>query len=203
MSGEESNNEFNVNLSINKSDNEQPDNVQAIAEQPKPEQENVSKPKKKDGRSESSKRNLIKAREARHAKYKNKVNKYKELFGSDSEESESNDELFTSSDSDNSFIPTKYQKKKMSKQQKDINELKDIVFKLAEKQKKYREKKSKYKNKLTYFKNNEDLKDKYISPQPIVNYNIQPPPQPEPKEPKKEQYESPFLKSLRNKILDN
>lgn len=143
-----------------------------------------------DRRSITSKINAIKAREARARKRAEREQKMKELFGSS--ESEDSDTETESSDSDELVVPSKWSRKKKTKEQREIAELKSMLFKLAEKQKKSR-RRSRRRNHRSPVK----------AQTPVINYTIAPPIQPQPIE-KEEKKKSTFMDQLlKKRILEN
>jgi hypothetical protein len=147
------------------------------------------KPKKKDRRAETSRQNIVKAREAKRKKYLEQQTRMRELFSSSSDSDSDSDTSDSESSDDDIYKNSKAFIKRESKQQKEINELKNLLFKLAKKQKKYRKKKKR------------SPKPQQGQAQPVIHYNIAPPPQPIKEEPPKKK-QSIFMQSLRNKIID-
>jgi hypothetical protein len=139
---------------------------------------------KKDRRSITSKLNAQKAREARLRKKQEQEKRLEELFGNSDSETDSDSD---SDSEDEIIIPKKYRKK--TREQREIEELKEMIFKLAEKQKRSKRRKKRRK--------------KATPPpqQPIINYNIQPPKQEE--KPKEKKPQNPFMANLlKHKIID-
>lgn len=145
------------------------------------------KPKKVDRRKTSSRINIAKAREAKRRKALEKKRQLKELFGSDSESTESASE--ESDDSDDNYTHRYHKYKYQShsrKQQREIDELRQLVFKLASKDKKRRRKKKKEK--------------KDDKPQPVIHYNIEAPKFEKDEVKKPSQMNSVFANYIKNKI---
>lgn len=181
---------------VNKSDNEELSDVQ------EPEVKTLvdimadsraSFVPKVDGRTISSKRNIAKARLAKAKKKADADRRLKELFDDSGSESFSG-EGESDSDSEELMIPQKYNRKQQSKQQKEIDELKSMLFKMADKQKRDRRRRRR-----------KDRPPQRDSHTPIINYTIAPPVQQVPIVPvKKSPKKSAFLTSmLKKKILDN
>jgi len=144
-----------------------------------------------DRRSITSKLNAIKAREGRARKRAEREQKMKELFGSS--ESEDSDTETESSDSDELVVPSKWSRKKKTKEQREIAELKSMLFKLAEKQKKSRRRN----------RRNRRNRSPVKAQTPVINYTIAPPIQPQPIE-KEEKKKSTFMDQLlKKRILEN
>jgi hypothetical protein len=145
------------------------------------------KPKKVDRRKTSSRINIAKARQAKQRKAQERKRQLKELFGSDSESTESASE--ESEDSDDNYTHRYHKYKYQShsrKQQREIDELRQLVFKLASKDKKRRRKKKK-----------EKKEDK---PQPVIHYNIEAPKFDKEEVKKPREMNSVFTNYIKNKI---
>jgi len=155
------------------------------------------KPKKVDRRKTTSRINIAKAREAKLRKQQEKQRQLKELFGddSDSETSETESGESSEEDSDTQYSNKyhKYQYQRLAKRQaKEIDDLKNLVYKLAHKQKKRRNKKKK--------------KKQSKSPQQTPNINIyttksEPIDIPQPSKPRSQQ--SIFNSFLKDKLINN
>lgn len=148
--------------------------------------------KKIDRRSITSKQNALKARETRRRNYIERQRKMQELFG-DSDTSSSEEELLSDSDTDEELAKqiNRYKKHRNNKYEKEISELRGMIFKLAEKQKRQKKR----------MRNKAKSPQQQQQPTPVINYNIQPPKEETTNKPSKKM--SLFEKTMRNKILED
>lgn len=187
MSDKEENNDIEQPTPNNSSESDHYDKtVLSIKdfEKEKPKEEKKQSPKKVDRRSITSKLNAKKARLAKQKKKEAQLQQMKELFGegSDSDGYESDSD----SDSDENPMLKSQQyffKKQQSKTDRQIQELKDMIFKLAKSQKKLRKRR----------------KSPPIQQQPVQPIIIQ---QPRQEERKKETSSNPLMQRLlENRVL--
>jgi len=160
-----------------------------------PEPEPVDIPAiKVDKRKISSRINIQKARDAKARKRIEENKRMQELFGDSDSESDYSEDDDTDSD-DEPIVPTRYQRKKKSKEQHEIAELKDMLFKLAAKQKRDSKRRRRRRS------------PEPTQPQqhtPIINYTIAAPPTPPVKPVPKKDTSNAFMRSmLKSKIIDN
>ena len=136
----------NIEINIDKLQNDEKENPivkENISVKEYLEQNEEPKPKKVDRRKTTSRLNIAKAREAKARKRAEQQARLKQLFGdSDSESGETETGSDTESEEENYL--SKYHKHKYkqlySQTRKELNEMKTLLYKMAEKNKKARRK---------------------------------------------------------------
>jgi len=155
----------------------------------------------KDRRKITSRLNAAKARAAKIKKAQEKKRQLASLFGDDSEETESESSESESSDED---YKDKYHKHKyktlFNRQKKELDDMRQLIFKIAKKQKKYSRKNSrKPARSAVHYGDRVVGGDTPAPPQPVIHYNIEAPQfkkeEVQPKEPN-----SIFTNYLKNKL---
>lgn len=150
----------------------------------------------KDRRKITSRLNAAKARAAKIKKAQEKKRQLASLFGDDSEETESESSESESSDEDykDKYHNHKY-KTLFNRQKKELDDMRQLIFKIAKKQKKY-SRRSKRRQKSRSPSPEERVSKQ---PQPVIHYNIEAPQfkkeEVQPKEPN-----SIFTNYLKNKL---
>tara|TARA_R100000951_G_scaffold108317_1_gene104413 strand:+ start:37 stop:642 length:606 start_codon:yes stop_codon:yes gene_type:complete len=150
------------------------------------------KEEKVDKRKISSRINIAKARAAKLRKAAERKKQLASLFGDDSEESESESSESESSEEDyrDKYHNHKY-KTLFNKQKKEMDDMRQLIFKLAKKQKKYSRRGRKQKSRSP--------SPKKQQPQPVIHYNIEAP-QFKKEEVKPKEVNSVFTNYLKNKL---
>jgi hypothetical protein len=181
------------NTSI-KNDDEEYDklSIKDFIEKEKVLEEKKIKEDKIDKRKVSSRINIAKARAAKLRKAAEKKRQLQALFGSDDEETASSSESESESSEDD--YRDKYHKHKyktlFNKQRKELDDMKQLLFKLAKKQKKQSRRRRKSRS---------PSPKKEPQPQPVIHYNIEAP-QFKKEEVKENQPNSIFTNYLKNKL---
>ena len=156
-------------------------------------EEKKIKEQPKDRRKITSRLNIAKARAAKIKKAQERKKQLASLFGDDSEETESSESESESSDEDyrNKYHNHKY-KSLFNKQKKELDDMRQLIFKIAKKQKKY----SRRGRRRTKSRSPSPEKQQ---PQPVIHYNIEAP-QFKKEEVKPKEANSIFTNYLKNKL---
>lgn len=196
----------NIEINIDKLQNDEKENPivkENISIDDYLKQNEEPKPKKVDRRKTSSRLNIAKAREAKARKRAEQQARLKQLFGdSDSESGDTETGSDTESEEDtyiNKYHKHKY-KQLYSQTRKELNEMKTLLFKMAEKNKRHRRKQRKSVRALTPDEAEKSPEERDtrrdVSQQPIVNvYTTQP-------ETKQEGSNSLFRQMLRRRLTN-
>lgn len=167
--------------------------IKDLIEKEKVLEEKKIKEDKIDKRKISSRINIAKARAAKLRKAAEKKRQLQSLFGSDDEETASSSESESESSEDD--YRDKYHKHKyktlFNRQRKELDDMKQLIFKLAKKQKKS--------NRRRRRKSRSPSPKKEPQPQPVIHYNIEAP-QFKKEEVKEKQPNSVFTNYLKNKL---